>query len=340
MNANELNSHETLRQIVVFALGPEEYALSIGDVQEIIRYVEPRSVASDSPWIRGVISLRGRIIPVCDLAARLGVPRGEREPAKIVVVEAGPSTVGLIVDDVTEVLTVSENTSSGCAFRQTPPSIRLSRSATACSSCWRATLCSGAPSWIWPSEQMAGAAATRVVIADDSALMRSVLGSALGGAGIEVVVFASDGNEALDLRAAGPGRPLARPGDAGRDGVSVLRELAVRGLDIPVIVVSAFSSAAGIAAVDALAEGAFDVVPKPTAREEVDSFIATLGERVALAAAESARRRDPRKSTVRATARAPPPASIASWSSPARRAGRARSRRCCRGCPARWATAP
>jgi purine-binding chemotaxis protein CheW len=109
MNANELNSHETLRQIVVFALGPEEYALSIGDVQEIIRYVEPRSVASDSPWIRGVISLRGRIIPVCDLAARLGVPRGEREPAKIVVVEAGPSTVGLIVDDVTEVLTVSEN---------------------------------------------------------------------------------------------------------------------------------------------------------------------------------------------------------------------------------------
>jgi purine-binding chemotaxis protein CheW len=109
MNANELNSHDSLRQIVVFALGVEEYALTISDVQEIIRYVEPRSVASDSPWIRGVISLRGRIIPVCDLATRLGVPRGEREPAKIIVVEAGPSTVGLIVDDVTEVLTVNED---------------------------------------------------------------------------------------------------------------------------------------------------------------------------------------------------------------------------------------
>ncbi|MGA2469441.1 MAG: chemotaxis protein CheW [Solirubrobacteraceae bacterium] len=109
MNGNELNTHDSQRQIVVFGLGSEEYALTISDVQEIIRYVEPRAVASDSPWIRGVISLRGRIIPVCDLATRLGVTRAERAPAKIIVVEAGSRTVGLIVDDVTEVLTVSED---------------------------------------------------------------------------------------------------------------------------------------------------------------------------------------------------------------------------------------
>jgi purine-binding chemotaxis protein CheW len=96
------------RQIVVFALGEEEYALTISDVQEIIRYVEPRSVSSDAPWIVGVISLRGKIIPVCDLATRLGIPRGQREPTKIIVLEAGEHTVGLVVDDVTEVLTVGD----------------------------------------------------------------------------------------------------------------------------------------------------------------------------------------------------------------------------------------
>ena len=67
-------------QLVVFSLGDEEYALPITDVQEIIRYAEPRAVASESPWIKGVISLRGKIIPVCDLATRLGLPAESRAP--------------------------------------------------------------------------------------------------------------------------------------------------------------------------------------------------------------------------------------------------------------------
>ena len=62
------------RQLVVFTLGTEHYALPIQQVHEIIRYSEPRSVASRADWVRGVISLRGRIVPVYDLAARLGVP--------------------------------------------------------------------------------------------------------------------------------------------------------------------------------------------------------------------------------------------------------------------------
>jgi len=105
---SEKNVSVSTRQIVVFGLGEEEYALSIGDVQEIIRHVEPRTVASDVPWILGVISLRGKIIPVCDLAARLGVARGERQATKIIVVEGAGHTVGLVVDDVIEVLTIDE----------------------------------------------------------------------------------------------------------------------------------------------------------------------------------------------------------------------------------------
>jgi purine-binding chemotaxis protein CheW len=100
----------TSGQIVVFSLGADEYALPIEQVQEIIRYAQPRSVASDSPSIRGVISLRGKIIPVCDLASHLGSAAGD-EPAggKVVIVEAGDSTAGILVDDVAEVLTVSDS---------------------------------------------------------------------------------------------------------------------------------------------------------------------------------------------------------------------------------------
>jgi purine-binding chemotaxis protein CheW len=96
------------RQLVVFTLGTEHYALPIQQVHEIIRYSEPRSVASRAHWVRGVISLRGRILPVYDLAARLGVPSELTEHSKIVIVEAGSETAGVIVDGVEEVLTVED----------------------------------------------------------------------------------------------------------------------------------------------------------------------------------------------------------------------------------------
>jgi purine-binding chemotaxis protein CheW len=97
----------TSQQLVVFSLGSEEYALPIGTVHEIIRYTEPRTVASDADWIRGVIGLRGKIIPIFDLAARMGLANVSTEPGKIVIVESGTGQVGIMVDEVEEVLTVS-----------------------------------------------------------------------------------------------------------------------------------------------------------------------------------------------------------------------------------------
>ena len=102
-------SEETeARQLVVFTLGAEHYALPIQQVHEIIRYTQPRSVASQTDWVRGVISLRGRIVPVYDLAARLGVTSELTEQTKIVIVETESDTAGVIVDDVEEVLTVED----------------------------------------------------------------------------------------------------------------------------------------------------------------------------------------------------------------------------------------
>jgi purine-binding chemotaxis protein CheW len=96
------------RQVVVFGLGEERYATDVTRVQEIIRWTEPRSVSSSLPAVRGVINLRGKIIPVCDLKQRLGLYAEEGEEGKIVIVEAGPVTAGLIVDEVEEVLTVEQ----------------------------------------------------------------------------------------------------------------------------------------------------------------------------------------------------------------------------------------
>ena len=104
-----MSTAETTRQLVIFSLGSEEYALPITRVQEIIRYTEPRMVASRTAWIRGVINLRGKIVPVCDLAERLGLELERSAVAKIVIVETQTGTAGVIVDDVEEVMTVEDS---------------------------------------------------------------------------------------------------------------------------------------------------------------------------------------------------------------------------------------
>jgi purine-binding chemotaxis protein CheW len=103
-----MSAEQSYRQIVVFTLGDEEYAFPIAHVHEIIRRTQPRSVASPDPWVRGIISLRGRIVPVHDLATRLGVVGGGSEEWKIVILEVDGEVAGVIVDDVEEVLTVAD----------------------------------------------------------------------------------------------------------------------------------------------------------------------------------------------------------------------------------------
>ena len=102
-------SETTSQQLVVFSLGSEEYALPIGSVHEIIRFTEPRTVASDAAWIRGVIGLRGKIIPIFDLSSRMQLSVGDSEAGKIVIVESGTGQVGIMVDEVEEVMTVSSD---------------------------------------------------------------------------------------------------------------------------------------------------------------------------------------------------------------------------------------
>src|SRR5215210_4229344 len=128
--------------------------------------------------------------------------------------------------------------------------------------------------------------ARRVVVADDSRLMRRMLADALGRQGFDVVGTAADGDEALELcRAHKPDALTLDLHMPGLDGLGVLRALRDgRAEPVPVVVVSAFSPAHGARAVDALAEGAFDLVAKPTFGQPLDGFTHELGRKVSVAA--------------------------------------------------------
>ena len=163
----------------------------------------------------------------------------------------------------------------------------------------------------------------RVVVADDNALMRSIVSRSLEKAGVDVVGSARNGDEALEL--CERERPDAMTLDLtmpGLDGLGVLRALRERpGAGIPVVVVSAFSAAHGARAVDALAEGAFDLVPKPAANEGLEGFIEVLGAKVRLAAA-SQRLRAFRRTARTLAAQQPTAAASPPWRTAADAPGR------------------
>ncbi len=163
----------------------------------------------------------------------------------------------------------------------------------------------------------------RVVVADDSALMRRIVGSILRRGGVEVVGSAGDGDEALAIcereRPDALTLDLTMPGLGGIDVLRALRQPGRRPL--PVVVVSAFSPAHGARAIDALAEGAFELVPKPNGGD-VDAFEYSLLSKVSAAIEQRRRQRE-----VDAVAPSPVPAV-----SPSRdgRAQRPRRRGCSR----------
>ena len=76
------------------------------DVKEIIPYTPPRAINANQAMVQGVISLRGQIIPVCELATQLGMAT-DRPHGNIIVVESGDVIAGILVERVEEVLTIS-----------------------------------------------------------------------------------------------------------------------------------------------------------------------------------------------------------------------------------------
>lgn len=95
-------------QFVSFTLGKEEYALAISQVREIIQYKTTTKLPNTPDYMEGVINLREKIIPVVDMAKRLGLPLGAQEARKALIIEAAGNEIGIVVDEVTEVIKIPD----------------------------------------------------------------------------------------------------------------------------------------------------------------------------------------------------------------------------------------
>ena len=97
------------KQMVLFELGTETYGLDISTVHEIIRMQTITKVPKAPFYVEGVINLRGRVIPVIDIGKRFGFEKTENaKNNRIVVINIQDTTLGIIVDAVTEVIRVPE----------------------------------------------------------------------------------------------------------------------------------------------------------------------------------------------------------------------------------------
>lgn len=92
-----------------FQLADEEYGVSISSVNEVIGFQKITAVPEMPDYIKGVINLRGKIIPVMDVRSRFKMtPNTQNERTCIVVVDVSDSPVGLIVDAVSDVVDIPE----------------------------------------------------------------------------------------------------------------------------------------------------------------------------------------------------------------------------------------
>lgn len=105
------DSHDTqLAQLVSFRVSDEEFGIDILQVQEIIRMLPIAIVPSAPAFVKGVIDLRGEVIPIIDMRKRFKLPSIPYDnETRIIVVHTTTFTVGFIVDAVCEVIRISEN---------------------------------------------------------------------------------------------------------------------------------------------------------------------------------------------------------------------------------------
>jgi purine-binding chemotaxis protein CheW len=108
----ERKTAEATEHLATFFLDAEEYAVDVRLVQEIIRVSEITQVPRSPGFVKGVINLRGRIVPVVDLKRKLGLGEvdGAARPSRIVVANLNNRLVGLLVDGANQVLKVPVTT--------------------------------------------------------------------------------------------------------------------------------------------------------------------------------------------------------------------------------------
>jgi len=101
-------SQGSFSECLTFRLGQEEYGIDILRVQEIRSYEQPTRIAHAPPFIKGVIDLRGVIVPIVDLRLKLNCERAEYTAFTVVIIlNVGQTVLGVVVDAVADVIHIS-----------------------------------------------------------------------------------------------------------------------------------------------------------------------------------------------------------------------------------------
>ena len=111
MNPTQKTDGAASRELISFLIGTQEFCVDIMSVREIRGWTPATPLPHSPGYVRGVINLRGAVLSIVDLAARLGFPPTEPSArAVIIVAQVGHQVVGLLVDAVTGILTVTADT--------------------------------------------------------------------------------------------------------------------------------------------------------------------------------------------------------------------------------------
>jgi purine-binding chemotaxis protein CheW len=101
---------DNAREMLVFKLGSEEYGVDILKVQEIRGYEKVTPIPRSPDYLKGVVNLRGTIVPVIDLRIRFGMPDPKYDSLTVVIVlRIAGRIVGAVVDAVSDVVRLAEN---------------------------------------------------------------------------------------------------------------------------------------------------------------------------------------------------------------------------------------
>jgi len=102
------NPAAAIREFLAFKLGDEEYGIDILRVQEIRSYEPPTRMANTPAFLKGVINLRGVIVPILDMRIKFNLERVSYDSFTVVIVlNIGKQVVGMVVDGVSDVITLT-----------------------------------------------------------------------------------------------------------------------------------------------------------------------------------------------------------------------------------------
>ena len=104
------NNASGMKELISFRIGAQEFCVDIMAIREIRGWTAATALPQSPSFVKGVINLRGAVLPIVDLASRLGFESTEASDRNVIIVaQIGEQVVGLLVDAVSDILTVTDD---------------------------------------------------------------------------------------------------------------------------------------------------------------------------------------------------------------------------------------